>query len=80
MGLPILTSDLSFSKGICKDAAVYFDPTNYKEICEAIILLISSPILYDDLVIKGLMQLENFETANSRTLKYLDLFNKHINK
>jgi glycosyltransferase involved in cell wall biosynthesis len=79
MGLPILTSDLSFSRSICKDAAIYFDPVNYKEICEAIILLISSPSVYDDLVKKGFMQLENFESANSRALKYLDLFSNHIN-
>jgi len=38
-GLPILTSDLDFARAVCAEAAVYFNPRNPHDICQAILRL-----------------------------------------
>jgi glycosyltransferase involved in cell wall biosynthesis len=73
MKKPILTSNYSFATDICKDAALYFDPLNPKEIAEKITKLIANKKLQTELIDKGLEQLSSFETAQSRALKYLDI-------
>lgn len=71
MKIPILTSDLSFARDICKDAALYFDPLDPIDIANKIKLLIDDKILYNELIEKGKAILEGFETSESRALKYL---------
>lgn len=73
MERPILTSNYSFAKDICKDAALYFDPLNPKEIAEKIIELSSNKKLQKTLIENGNKVLSTFETANSRAKKYIQL-------
>jgi glycosyltransferase involved in cell wall biosynthesis len=73
MKKPILTSNLSFAHSICKDAALYFDPLDPKDIAQKIIKLSQNRNLQEDLINKGLNQLQNFETAKSRAIKYLKI-------
>jgi len=71
--LPILTSNFSFSRDICGDAALYFNPLDEYDIVNKIIYLIKSKEVRDSLVLKGTERLKNFESAESRALKYLNL-------
>lgn len=80
MARPILTSNLDFAKSICNDAALYFDPLNSLDIAVKIKTLIMDPILYKELVQKGKIRLQNFETSKSRTHKYLLSCEKIINE
>jgi len=73
MNKPILTSDLDFAKDICKNAAIYFDPMSAEAIADKILLLCKDKNLYLQLVKKGKIRLKSFETASSRTKKYLDI-------
>jgi len=73
MQKPILTSDLSFAHSLCKDAALYFDPLDPQDIAEKIIKLSMDNELQRDLVKKGIERLKDFETAESRARKYLEI-------
>ena len=73
MNKPILTSDLDFAKDICKNAAIYFDPMSAEAIADKILLLSEDKNLYLQLVKKGKIRLKSFETASSRTKKYLGI-------
>ena len=73
MKKPILTSDLSFAKDICLDAALYFDPLDPKDIAGKIIQLSKDKQLQQELLEKGTERLEHFETAESRARKYLEI-------
>ena len=73
MGLPILTSNYSFAREICQDAALYFDPLNPNDIAQKIILLASDSKIKDDLVRRGKRILKAFETPESRAKKTLAL-------
>lgn len=79
MGLPILTSDLSFAHNVCEQAAVYFDPLNAKDIAEKILSVADDPVTFAKMVYNGKKQLSHFETATSRTQKYLELAERLMN-
>ena len=73
MRKPILTSNYSFAKDICQDAALYFEPLKPKEIAEKIVKFIHNKKLQEELVAKGEERLKTFETARSRAVKYLEI-------
>ena len=73
MKLPILTSDLSFARGICGDAAVYFNPTNPIDIANAIYDLAINKVKQAHLIKNGEAQLSTIETSQTRVKKYLEL-------
>lgn len=73
MRKPILTSDLPFAKAVCGDAALYFDPLNVEDIALKISLIISDALLRSNLIEKGEKKLKEFDTANSRAIKYLNI-------
>lgn len=72
MQIPILTSNYSFAKDICGDAALYFDPLNPKDIADKIKLVMNKRVR-EELVSKGNERLLTFETPASRANKYLAL-------
>lgn len=73
MNKPILTSNISFATDVCQQAALYFDPLNPKDIAEKIKIIISSPDLYQLLIIKGNERLKSFLTAAQRAKRYLEI-------
>ena len=73
MGKPILTSDLSFARDICGNAAEYFNPLDAKDIAEKIEKIITDGKRRENLVKEGYKQLNKFETAKSRAEKYLKI-------
>lgn len=72
MKKPILTSNLSFATSVCSDAALYFDPLSPQDIVDKILALLEKNIYYD-LVRKGLVRLQSFETSEERAAKYISL-------
>lgn len=73
MGKPILTSDLAFATDTCRDAALYFDPTDAADIVRQIVRLVQDEKLQDELIRRGKKRLSAFLNARQRTQKYLEL-------
>lgn len=73
MSKPILTSDLDFARGLCGDAALYFDPLDEQNIAETIIRLSNDKDLKDELIKNGKDQLLTFDDYTTRSNKYLTL-------
>jgi glycosyltransferase involved in cell wall biosynthesis len=73
MGKPILTSDLSFARSICKDAALYFDPFNTSDIVDTIEKIIFDKNLYQLYVDRGRDRLKMFQTSEQRVERYLEI-------
>ena len=78
MQKPILTSNYSFATDVCKDAALYFDPLDPKDIAEKINKLASSKTLQQKLIEKGKKRVKEFETARTRAEKYVAICEKII--
>lgn len=77
--IPIVTSNMSFARDICGDAALYCDPLNASDYADKILLLYCNKDLYEDLVQKGTENLKRFGTSMDRTKKYLEILKKHAN-
>lgn len=73
MKKPILTSDLGFAHTICKDAAIYFDPVNAKDIAKKIMQLVDSPKLQSKLINKGSNIYEEINTPKERAESFLKI-------
>lgn len=72
MGVPIVTSDLPFARGLCNKAALYFNPLSVQEASEAIFNLANNEILRNELVVKGKQQLLTFDTNEQRAVKLMN--------
>jgi glycosyltransferase involved in cell wall biosynthesis len=76
MSKPILSSNLSFAKDVCGDAALYFDPLDEKDISNKITKLANDKELVNILTKNGIKRLTELETAKTRAKKYLDIILK----
>lgn len=79
MGKPIITSNLPFAHTVCDEAALYFSPLDPNDIVDAILKLVLDQELRSSLREKGFSRLKEFDTAISRTQKYLDICKKLMN-
>jgi glycosyltransferase involved in cell wall biosynthesis len=70
---PILTSDLGFAHTVCGDAAVYFNPTDPKDIADKIIYLSDNPEVRDQLIQSGKKALAQLNTPKERAEKFLEI-------
>ncbi len=59
-GLPVITSDVSSMPEIAGDAAIYVDPTNIENIIEKLKMVMSDPILREDIIKKGFERIKQF--------------------
>ena len=80
MERPILTSNLSFARTVCKDAAMYFDNLNGKDISDKIKLLFHDEKLSKELVERGKKRLVFFDDSRAQAEKYLNICRKIANK
>ncbi|MBQ6352845.1 MAG: glycosyltransferase [Lentisphaeria bacterium] len=76
MKRPILTSDLSFARGLCGVAAEYFDPLSPESAGEAVYRLANAPRRRRELVEAGEKRGREFLSAEARTLRYIHLLEK----
>ena len=73
MERPILTTNLQFAKGLCGEAAIYYEPTDYKEAAELIYKLATDEKLKQKLVENGLIQLDKFDNYDDRLDKIIQI-------
>lgn len=73
MDVPIVTTSLSFAKGLCHDAALYFSPLSAKEAADNIYNLSTNTELRDSLITAGRKQLISFDTAEKRADKLMSI-------
>lgn len=76
MRKPIITTDLGFAKSICGEAALYFRPKNAQSAINKIEDLITNDDVAIKLIDRGIKRLENFDSAETRALKYIELCSK----
>lgn len=50
---PVLTSNLDFAREVCGDAAIYFEPWNVDDMCEAVVRLRDEPAIQHQLRSQG---------------------------
>lgn len=70
---PILTSDLGFAHTVCKDAALYFDPVNGKDIADKIERFTADKELQQRLQERGAELIDSIITPEERAEKYLSI-------
>ena len=75
----ILTSDMDFSRAVCGDAAVYFDPLNHLSILEAIEEIYSNDILREEKIHNGVMQIERLNSWEKVVQMYSDILEDTTN-
>lgn len=80
MQRPILTSDYSFAKSVCGDAAMYFNALNPEDIALKIKQLANNDLLYRSLVLAGNERLNYFLSPAQRCSKYIELVTKMRDK
>src|SRR5690606_19619774 len=79
MEKPILTSDLSFARSICGNAALYFNPVDPSDAAEKIIKIIDDIGLQKELIEKGKERVKVFPTPYERAKEYLRLCEELVN-
>jgi glycosyltransferase involved in cell wall biosynthesis len=73
VGRPVITSNISPMKEVANNAAVLVDPYDYVEIREAIVAIMSSRELYNELVRKGRINVKKYQ-ADVIACKYHKLY------
>lgn len=73
MERPILTSNLSFAKTVCENAALYFDNSNPEEIANKIKNLFHNEKDIENLVKKGRERLKVFDNSRGQAKKYIEI-------
>ena len=79
-GLPILASDIAICREICGDAAVYFSPSNARDLADQIVLLRGNPELRKRLHeagIKRARELFNWDDHVQRLLRLIHRVGKN---
>jgi len=66
----ILTSDMDFSRDVCGNAAVYFDPLNHLSILKVIEEIYSNDILREEKILNGSRRLEGINTWDAVAQSY----------
>jgi glycosyltransferase involved in cell wall biosynthesis len=73
MGVPIVTTDLSFSRDICSNASIYFSPLDSNDAANKLFALINNKVLQHELIENGYKNQKRFGDSLSRTINYLKI-------
>lgn len=71
MRTPIITTDLEFARGLCGEAALYYEPLSEGSAADAIYRLAKNDQLQQRLVANGEKQLKVFDTSSQRVAKII---------
>lgn len=74
---PVISSDAASLKEVGANAVEYFSPLDYEVLTQKIEKIITNPELQNDLIKKGLKQVDNFTWQESAN-KHCALFNNHL--
>jgi len=80
MKKPILTSNYQFSRLVCDESALYFDPYDPNDIVDKIIRIISNKNLQERLVKNGILRVHEMPSFLDMTKKYLDICESYKSK
>lgn len=80
MGVPIVTTDLEFSKWLCDDAAIYYDALDASDAAQKLYLLMSNSKLRDGLILCGKKKLLTFDNNVDRINKVIRLCEQVLKK
>lgn len=72
-GRPVLTSDAGFSRSVCRDAALYFDPLNPEDAATAILTLYRDKSVMETLVENGHKRMADFPDAAKKADQLLEI-------
>lgn len=73
MRRPIITTDLVFARGLCKDAALYYNANSPEDLSLAIVRLAKDAGLRNQLVMAGEKQIKRFDTYEQRAEKLIKI-------
>lgn len=73
MKKPIITTDLEFSRGLCGNAALYYEATSAESAANRIYCLANNPTLQRELIENGVKQLKKFDSSKIRAKKVIEL-------
>lgn len=76
----LLVSDYTFSRQICKDAALYVQPSNTQAVVDAMLALKTDRALRTNLVERGAQVLQTLPSLNERFEQYLTIINRMAKK
>lgn len=79
MKKPIVTTDMEFARGICKDAACYYSPIDSQEASEALYKVATEKEYAEKLVINGVNQLKEYDTYKQRAEKLIKILEEISN-
>ena len=79
MRVPIVTTDLEFSRGLCGDAALYYSPLDAYDAVVKLLEIIRNPIVADNLVESGVERLKTCDSYNDRSRKLIELCENVVN-
>lgn len=77
-GLPVVTSDLDFSRSVCIDAGFYFTPNNPEAAAQAIVQCVQDHERRNDIVKKAKLLAGNLPNANQKYLQYKQFIIKKV--
>lgn len=75
--IPIVASDMSFARDVCRDSALYCRPLDVDDYAKKILEIYDNNRLRENLVAKGRENLKRFGSSMDRTIKYLEILKKH---
>lgn len=75
MGVPLVVSDFNFSRNICKDAALYFNPHSPFDAAKKIIELIDDERLWYNMIKRGHEIISEGVSLEEKCDKYMDVIN-----
>lgn len=73
MRKPIITTDLAFARGLCGNAALYYESINAQVAVNRILQLVDNNELQQELVTNGIKELEKFDTSSMRAAKVIQM-------
>ena len=79
MGVPIVTTDLEFARGLCGDAACYYSAINVEAAAKAICKVATDKVYAAKLVDNGKEQLKKFDNYEQRADKLIGILEKIAN-
>ncbi|MDB9928210.1 glycosyltransferase [Flavobacteriaceae bacterium] len=77
MGIPLLVTDMSFARDICRDAAQYFPPVDFVAATNKIVEILEDENLQQVMVEKGKEVVQNYGSSLDRTNSYIEILKKH---
>lgn len=80
MGVPIVTTDLNFNRGLCGDAACYYSALDAEAASDAIYKVSTDKEYADNLVAKGSLQLKRFLNYEERAAKLISILEEIADK